>query len=55
MKKVYSIPTVEVIQLTTVATILEGSNSGEATPGGGNTRPAANENRGEWGSLWDNK
>lgn len=37
------------------ATMISTSNSGEVTPGGGNTRPAANENRGEWGSLWDNK
>ena len=48
MKKVYSIPTVEVIQLTTVATILEGS----IAAGGGSTRPAANESRGEWGNVW---
>ena len=54
MKKVYSIPTVEVIQLSTVNAILEGSNSGEVTPGGGSTRPAANEHRGEWGSVWGN-
>ena len=57
MKKVYSIPTVEVIQLSTVNAILEGSNSGnsgEVTPGGGFTRPAANEHRGEWGSVWGN-
>ena len=48
MKKVYSIPTVEVIQLTTVATILEGS----IDLGGRTSRPAANENRGEWGNVW---
>ena len=48
MKKVYSIPTVEVVQLTTAVAILEGS----ATPGGGSTKPAANENRGEWGDVW---
>ena len=51
MKKVYSIPTVELIQLTTVA-MVSTSNSGEVTPGGGSTRPAANESRGEWGNVW---
>ncbi|MBO7239352.1 MAG: hypothetical protein J6V23_02585 [Bacteroidaceae bacterium] len=48
MKKVYSIPTVEVIQLSTVNAILEGS----IDLGGGTTRPAANESRGEWGNVW---
>ena len=50
MKKVYSIPTVEVIQLSTVNAILGGS----IDLGGGSTRPAANEHRGEWGSVWGN-
>ena len=53
MKKVYSIPTVEVIQLST-ATMISTSNSGEVTPGGGSGKPAANEHRGEWGSVWGN-
>lgn len=48
MKKVYSIPTVEVVQLTTEATILEGS----IAAGGGTSKPAANEHRGEWGNVW---
>lgn len=52
MKKVYSIPTVEVVQLTTAA-MISTSNSGEVTPGGpGGTKPAANESRGEWGDIW---
>lgn len=50
MKKVYSIPTVEVVQLTIEAAILVGS----ATPGGGFSKPAANESRGEWGNVWGN-
>lgn len=50
MKKVYSIPTVEVIQLSTVNAILEGSGSVDL--GGGNSRPTANESRGQWGDVW---
>ena len=51
MKKVYSIPTVEVIQLTT-ATMISASNSGDVDAGGATTRPAANESRGQWGDVW---
>ena len=48
MKKVYSIPTVEVVQLTIAAAILEGS----VDLGGNSSKPAANESRGEWGDIW---
>ena len=53
MKKVYSIPTVELIEVAT-ATMLATSNSGDVDFGGGTGKPAASESRGEWGNVWGN-
>ena len=52
MKKVYSIPTVELIQLTTVAMISTSSPIDTETeiPG----TQDSNRNRGEWGNVWAN-
>ena len=54
MKKVYSIPTVEFVNVAIAAMIANTSTSGPVAPGGGSEKPAASESRGEWGSVWGN-
>ena len=48
MKKAYSIPTVEFVNVVTAAIILNAS----VEFGGGSNKPAASESRGEWGNVW---